>query len=116
VYCPTPTENGVPHGTETSTGVNPGKTNLHLHSDGTPITPCWLDELVETLDFDRLEELIKLEDFNDETKELRLEEILEAIELDKTGTLELIDASEELVAGIADETLVNVTLELVGAI
>lgn len=112
---PTPTENGVPQGTEISTGVKPGKTNLHLHSDGTPIT-IWLDELVEIeLRFATLEDLLVLELDNDDTAELRLEVELELLELiDDFGELELTTLLNELITGTAEET--TVALELDGAI
>lgn len=112
-YGPTPIENGVPQGTEMSTGVNPGKTNLHLHSDGTPIT-TWLEELVKVeLRLAALEDLLVLELDNDDTAELRLEAKLEITELaDDTGRLELTILLTELVAGTAED---NITLELDGA-
>jgi hypothetical protein len=119
-YGPTPTENGVPQGTEISTGVNPGNTNLHLHSEGTPII-TWLDELVEV----ELK-LVVLDETKDELAGLTAEEKLDDLELiEEAGELIELDVvpgpikelvtdtgvlETELEAG--DETKDTITLEL----
>lgn len=102
--------------------MNPGNTNLHLHSEGTPIT-IWLEELVDTeLRLAKLEVLLVLEELEDfgleealETTELKLEVELVNEIIDEADELSLIKLLKELIAGTAEDMLTSVTLELDGA-
>jgi hypothetical protein len=119
----TETENGVPHGTNTLTGADPGKLNTHLHW---PVGGVAVEELETTVDEAALEsELIaliieeatlELGRVSDEVTLAELScEAEAAVELDDTGTTdeELLEVWLEATAEV-DETELATKLELDG--